>query len=617
MRSRRRSSLRSVRGRMSPRSGALTGGRCALLIDTYEVLAPLDDWLRARFLPELPDGTVVVIAGRSPPAPAWREDAGWRDLLRVVSLRNLSPDEGSAYLAVAASRRTYTSRSCGSPMGIRWRCRWWSTCSQGAGDTVADSIHMPDVVHVLVNRFLDTVPGPLHRRALEVCAHARVTTEDLLRVALEVDDAHELFTWLRGLSFVQQGPAGLFPHDLARQVIDADLRWRDRDSYTRIHRGIRRRLVQRARQAHGREQQQALLDMLFLSRNNPVVGPLFDWASFESGYAAPAGPGDRAAMLGMTERHEGPASAALAAHWLDRQPRAFTVVRDTGVEPLGFLCHLDLTEASSEERGADPGARSVWTYVARHGPPRPGETVLMLRFAMDRDVHQRKLSTGLSLVTVTVSQRFLTPRLAWDAHVVADPDYWGAWFAHIDYQRAEEADFDVDGRRFGVFVRDWRREGFDAWLDRMGERALGDEHDPAVSPAQAAPVLVLSQPEFADAVRQALRDLHRPGQLVRSLLVRSRIVGEHAGQDQVAVVLRDLLLEAIEVLDRRPQDDKLLRAVDRTYLRSAGTQAIAAEVLGLPFSTYRRHLTAGVTRIVEWLWRRELYGDDSAAGEQH
>ncbi len=57
-----------------------------------------------------------------------------------------------------------------------------------------------------------------------------------------------------------------------------------------------------------------------------------------------------------------------------------------------------------------------------------------------------------------------------------------------------------------------------------------------------------------------------------------------------------------------PRDDKLLRAVERTYLRPAPSQEAAAELLGLPFSTYRRHLTGGVGRVVAWLWDREVYG---------
>jgi len=61
-----------------------------------------------------------------------------------------------------------------------------------------------------------------------------------------------------------------------------------------------------------------------------------------------------------------------------------------------------------------------------------------------------------------------------------------------------------------------------------------------------------------------------------------------------------------------PRDDKLLRAVDRTYLRPAATQEAAAAALGLPFSTYRRHLTQGMTRIVSVLWDQEVYGQDRA-----
>ena len=44
-------------------------------------------------------------------------------------------------------------------------------------------------------------------------------------------------------------------------------------------------------------------------------------------------------------------------------------------------------------------------------------------------------------------------------------------------------------------------------------------------------------------------------------------------------------------------------------MRPAGTQERAAEALGLPFSTFRRHLTQGVDRVVAWLWDQEVYGE--------
>jgi hypothetical protein len=70
---------------------------------------------------------------------------------------------------------------------------------------------------------------------------------------------------------------------------------------------------------------------------------------------------------------------------------------------------------------------------------------------------------------------------------------------------------------------------------------------------------------------------------------------------------------AVESLREHPRDDKLYRAVDRTYLRPAATQERAAAALGLPFSTYRRHLNHGVDRLVDRLWNQEVYG----VTEQH
>ena len=70
-----------------------------------------------------------------------------------------------------------------------------------------------------------------------------------------------------------------------------------------------------------------------------------------------------------------------------------------------------------------------------------------------------------------------------------------------------------------------------------------------------------------------------------------------------------LLREAARSLRDHPRDDPLWQAIRCTYLHPAGTQESAAALLGLPFSTYRRHLSRGRDRIVEWCWQRELHGE--------
>jgi len=114
----------------------------------------------------------------------------------------------------------------------------------------------------------------------------------------------------------------------------------------------------------------------------------------------------------------------------------------------------------------------------------------------------------------------------------------------------------------------------------------------------------LSRPAFAESVRAGLRDLHRPAALQVNPLNRSRVAAALGGD------LRALLEEAAAAATADPRDAKLARALDRTYLRPAPTQEAAAELLGLPFSTYRGHLARGLERVVDWLWERELYGPD-------
>ena len=70
--------------------------------------------------------------------------------------------------------------------------------------------------------------------------------------------------------------------------------------------------------------------------------------------------------------------------------------------------------------------------------------------------------------------------------------------------------------------------------------------------------------------------------------------------------LRALLAETAKVLFAGERDLRLYHVLDLTYLNPAPKQEAAANRLGLPYSTYRRHLTAGVDRLTEWLWKQEL-----------
>jgi hypothetical protein len=588
--------------------------RCVILVDTYETIAPLDAWLRDEFLPSLPENVLLVLAGRLPPGSGWRSDPIWNTLIRAIPLRNLNPDEARSYLAQRSvpeqQHSAVLSFTHGHPLALSLVADTFAqrdVSSKGVTDFSPDQ--SPDVIRALLERFVQKVPGPAHRAALEACALVRTLTEGLLEQMLNVHDAHELFEWLRDLSFVEAGRSGIFPHDLAREAITADLRWRNPDWYTELHKRARTYYNARMQQVQGHEQQRALFDFTFLHRDNAIVRQYFDWQEGGSIRVEPARPADAEDILELIRGFEGEVSAGHAAHWLARQPEGAFALRE-GNRMVGYILRVALERASDDDLAADPMANRIWAFVRANSAPRPGEAATLFRFWGVRDTYQ-SVGTVQSLIFVSAVQYYLTtPRLAYTIFTAADPDYWELLTAYADLERLHDLEWDQNGRHFGCFSHDWRVTTPAEWLELMAERELALSTPTLNRPKPAVQVVALSEPDFTVAVREALRLMSRSQTLRGNALLGTRLVAERAGQgateNQRMDVLKRLVAEAADALQATPRDLKLYRAFYHTYLKPAASQEQAAEILDLPFSTYRRHLQAAVERITAALWRKEL-----------
>ena len=162
-------------------------GPLVALLDTFEAAGALEDWLRDELIPAQPAGSLVVVAGRGAPAEGWRRDPGWRDLLRVVSLRNLDPEEAHALLARAGVDPALHARALelthGHPLALSLLV---DVIAQRGGELDPDALDLgavPDVLEPLLSGFLAGVPSPRHRLAVEAAAQARSTTAALLHDA--------------------------------------------------------------------------------------------------------------------------------------------------------------------------------------------------------------------------------------------------------------------------------------------------------------------------------------------------------------------------------------------------------------------------------------------------
>lgn len=561
-----------------------------LLIDTYESLTTLDRWLRDEFIPYLPLEWVVVLAGRDRPSLGWRTDPGWRELLTEMRLENLGPSDGRELLrrrgVPEAQHGDALAFTRGHPLALALVAD--VSAHRGFSPTAA-----PEVVATLLKSFIDAVPTASHRRALEACSLVMVVTEPLLAALLDRPRSDDLFEWLRGLSIIEQGPRGLFPHDLVRDVLATEMRWRDPTGCEDVRARAAAHFRQQLRTAAPAARQTILLDLIYLHRDRSVLGPFLGSArDLDAGRFAVTAPSasEWPLLRSWVERHEGSESAALFDLWRARQPDAFLVVREGTGDPAGFFMLLRLEDA---ERGIDPAVDRV---LPRLRGLAEEETALLVRFWMAGEGYQ-ELSAVQTFITLYLSRSYLsTPFLAATFLPFSEPDFWTEGCAHLGYERLPDGDFTVGGHTYGTYWHDWRATPPLAWLAALAERETGEPLAMGAAPS-------LDRAAFDDAVRDALRGMGRADGLRDSPLLGTRMVTA-AGGDPVTA-LRRLIEEAAGELAASPRDRRAHRALYHTYLKPAETQARAAELLDLPMSTFRRHLAAGIDRLAALLWQRE------------
>ena len=587
------------------------GFRSVLMLDSFELLQHLETVVRDQLLPALSADTLVVLASQRPPGPGWLADSGWSQLIAVMPVGNLSAADSNAFLAsrqVPQARRDRVVQfTRGHPLALALVAE--TLANHGDFDPHGS----PDVIRTLVEQFVQAVPSPQHRRCLEACALVRRLTEPLLAALLgegtESAPADRLFDWLRRLPCVDSGRAGLHLNDLAKEVVAADLEWRDPDLFTELHRLARQYYLARLAVSAPDDQAALLMDLMFLHPElRPYLRPPDANASGGLTTRA-ANTADHEPIVEMVRRHEGPESAAYASHWLTTAPQTWQVVRDAAGQVVGTLCLLPVKpDGPNGADGGDPALSNARRELANHPRLRPGEEATLVRFWMARDTYQ-DISPVQSLIAVQLGRHYLSvPGPALTLLPFANPTAWAQFAAYADQSPMPDADFEVGGRRYVVHGHDWRVVTATQWLSVLAQREVGSHPD--VPPT--AHLLVMGRQDFAPAVRTALRDLTRPDRLRTNPLLGTRVVTSRtpatASPRERVTALQQAVLEAVEHLktSANQADRRSHRILHRAYVQPAPTLERAAEALGLPSSTFRRHLTAATDRLTDLLWDQEI-----------
>lgn len=569
-----------------------------LIIDGFEHCQVLETWVRDHFLRTVPADTVVVIAGRQRPEPQWTLDPGWRQLVHTIALTPLNPTEAIALLDERGVPGTLHSAvngfAGGHPLALCMAAE--ETTAKGAApdDTVWEP--SPRVIETLLARVIDRVPTPAHEYGLRVCGHVRHVTLDLLRTGLDDHDAHTVFDWLTHLPYVEVRQHGLFCHELVRDVLDASFKWRDPTAYQELHLHLWRHLLKgpsttlSASTISTSKIKVALLDLFDLSRFfGPALDEVLDLQLFGSVLESDYTPDLREDLLALARADRGEEHARLVAYWLDRHPEAFQIYRNAeDMTVVSFFAWLRL-HPDTDDLTHDPALAPIREHLDRRPPLDHDEHIGVARFCVPEEgTENYTVAMILNTACAATLSHHARGGLAATFMLLPNADAAVSQIEPFDHWLVRAMPEYGEGN-WGMFVHDWREVPLEAHLDRL-ENTM--RH--ALTPTRDAPVAPsLPRDEFVTAVKHALRDWHDAEAFATNPLIHT--YGDPS-------TLRTAITTAVDTLRHDADHLKHHRAVQATYLERDTNQRAAAARLGIPFSTYRRHLQTGLDHLATALW---------------
>jgi hypothetical protein len=558
-------------------SGARENELPLVLIDTYERMTALDGYLRRGLLPSLPDRSVVVIAGRGAPDPAWFT-GGWEGVATELELRALDAPEALSLLAVHGLTDERASAvvdwADGSPLALALAA---DTAAADSSWEPEEGTERPEIVRSLIRRLAEAELEGIRLSALGVAAIARVTTVPLLRAVLPDSDPELAYEQLRALTFTEPLGDGLTLHELVRKALRADLRRRDQER----ERELRRRIVDYLYDQSRLGDPLLAIEMAHLIENAAIKWG-FGWEGSVEYRIDDARTGDAELVEKMLISRGFGEWWRLTRQFFSQSPERVAVARDAADRLCGYL--VCMSPATAPEFAREDPLVGPWLVHAR-ADARLGDAVLWhdsVDFSGDR---RGRVQAMLGMAGVLRSGA-ANPRFAYLPINPANPD--ALTFARaLGAEHLSELDLQMGRRRIECHRIDYGPGGLLAAQRGVVYAELG----------LAAPILGDGGQRIElEDVREALRNFRVPRELARSPLASGETPDERAAS------VRELLRDAAERAFGDNENEKLLRRVlIRGYVEPAPSHEQAAIDLSLSRAAYFRRLRTAAERVAEYL----------------
>jgi hypothetical protein len=576
-------------------AGVAAHERPLVVFDTYERMTAAGSYLRSRVLPALPEGALVVVAGRRAPEPGWLTD-GWEHITVVMELGPLGDEEAAALVTqhglADAGEDAVTALvrwANGSPLALALGAEA-TAMAVARGDEVALLPALDDdpaVAHALLQRLTRAELDGGDLDVLAVASIARVTYASMLRDVLPGTDPEEAEAWLRGLSFSEPVGAGVTLHDLVRRSLKAELRRREPDRERELRRRVADHLHARAIAGETR----FMVDLADLVED-PVVRWGFGATTSATHRVDHVRAGDQAVAgeLFVLRRAGGQGWWAGTRRFFEEAPERIVIARDEEDRLCGVCIAVTPQNApafADEDRVLGPWLAHARAHI-------PDGNVLIWRDSVDLGASAEG-SSASPVVAILNKAAMLRSGLVnqrWSYLPIDPASPVAAAFARAVGARHEPS-LDIHthtGRRVECHILDHGEGGVLGMTRDAVYRELGlspPARVDAAPPPRAA--------DFED-VREALRVLHQPLALAASPLATG------ATPDERAASVGALITTAVASVFGDSFDETLLRRIiERGYLDPQGGHELAALELNVSRATYFRRLRRACDRVAEYV----------------
>lgn len=559
--------------------------RPLLVFDSYERMEALGGHLRRNVLPELPDATIVVIAGRREPDPAWRE-GGWENVSVELELGPLSAKDAESLLEAQGVEDETRARELaewagGSPLALTLAASaavadpGWSPTRQG---------ERPEIVRALIRQLADGEIDPMHRDAISVASIARLITTEMLREVLPDLDAAETLHWLGQRSFAEPLGDGLTIHELVRRAALADLRQRSPERAAELRRRIADHLHRRAVAGNTL----LTVDLAELVESE-AVRTFYGWEGAVRNRIDSLRPSDHEHVARLLASKDNDAWWEATRSLFEETPDHVVIARDHDDDLCGYS--IAVTPASATEVARRDVLLGPWLDHAAEFVP--DGNAIVWRDSVDFTDDPASGIQGMLNMVWVLRCGLSNPRYA---YLPIDPRHATArqFSEALGGRHIPELDVQLGRTQVECHLLDYGESGLLGLQRAFIYMELGLPVPTETAPAPAIPVPATDV--SADVVRNALRSLGVPAELARSELASG------VGIERRAASVRALLQRGAAGAFGESDNEQLLRRVlTRGYLEPAPSHEVAADELNLSRAAYFRRLKLASQRLAEYM----------------